>query len=85
MAMQRPALTSVLGALNERARTMARIPRNPFMSMWLSAANRVAQTGRAKIAAATRREQADTLATATRSVERFWTQALRRTPTRKNR
>lgn len=32
--------------------------RNPFMSMWLSAANRVAGTGRGLLTAAVRRQQA---------------------------
>jgi hypothetical protein len=32
--------------------------RNPFMSMWLSAANRVAGTGRGLLTVAVRRQQA---------------------------
>jgi len=51
--------------------------RNPFMSLWLSAANRVANTGRGLAMAATRRQRAAATAEATRQVTTFWTRAWR--------
>ncbi|WP_232478838.1 hypothetical protein [Roseomonas rosulenta] len=46
------------------------------MSLWLSAANRVASTGRGLAMAATRRQQATTSATAAKEISSFWTRAL---------
>jgi hypothetical protein len=58
---------------------MLRIPRNPFMSLWLSAANRMANTGRGMMMAEARRQQTEIAAAATRRVEHFWTRTLRGT------
>ncbi len=58
---------------------MPRVPRNPFMSLWLSAAHRMANTGHGMITAEVRRQQCEIVATATRNVEQFWTHALGRT------
>lgn len=49
--------------------------RNPFMSLWLSAANRVANTGRGVAIAAARRQQAAATATAAKEVSNFWARA----------
>ena len=53
------------------------MPRNPFMSLWLSTANRVAHTGRARLTAEIKRQQSKAAATTMRGVQRFWSQALR--------
>ncbi len=50
--------------------------RNPFMSLWLSAANRVANTGRGLAMAATRRQQAAATAATAKEVSGFWARAL---------
>jgi hypothetical protein len=47
--------------------------KNPFMSMWLSAANRTAGTARGKATAAARRQVATAQSTAMRQVLDFWT------------
>ena len=56
---------------------MPQVPRNPLMSIWLSAANRVANTGRGMIMAAAKRQQASATAAATKEASNFWTRALR--------
>lgn len=56
---------------------MPRVPRNPLLSVWLSAANRVANAGRGVVMAASRRQQAAATAAATKEVTSFWTRALR--------
>ena len=53
------------------------MPRNPFMSLWLSAANRVANTGCGLFMAAARRQQGAAQAAAAKEVTGFWTRALR--------
>jgi hypothetical protein len=55
---------------------MARISKNPFMSMWLSAANRVANTGRGAFTAAAKRQQTAMANEATKSVLGFWSKAM---------
>jgi hypothetical protein len=52
------------------------MPRNPFMSFWLSVAHRGANTGRARLTAEARRQQSKAAADAIRTLQRFWTQAL---------
>jgi len=54
--------------------------KNPFMSLWLSAANKAANTGRGVVMAATRRQQAAATREAAKSVSDFWTKALFRRP-----
>jgi len=49
------------------------ILKNPFMSMWLSAANRAAATGRGIGAAALRRQQTAILNETTKAITSFWT------------
>lgn len=51
--------------------------RNPLMSIWLSAANRAASTGRGVMMAAARRQQAAATKAATKEVSTFWARALR--------
>ena len=46
--------------------------KNPFMSMWLSAANKAAGTARATAAGAAKREVAHAQADATKQVLEFW-------------
>ena len=59
---------------------MPRPIRNPFMSLWLSAANRMAQSGRGRVAAAMRRQNATASAAASTAIMRFWTGELRGKP-----
>lgn len=59
-----------------------RIRKNPFLSMWLSAANRAANTGRGALTAAARRQQAAIGTEATKAVTSFWTSALGGTASR---
>ena len=47
--------------------------KNPFMSIWLSAANRAAATGRGIGAAAVRRQQTAALNETTKAITSFWT------------
>jgi hypothetical protein len=47
--------------------------KNPFMSMWLSAANRAAATVRGSGAAAVRRQQTAVLNETTKAITSFWT------------
>ena len=46
--------------------------KNPFMSMWLSAANSVLGTARARVTAETKRQAAAAQADATRQILDFW-------------
>lgn len=48
---------------------MRRVTKNPFMSLWLSAANRVAGTGMGLWAAAAKRQQA---AMTRQAISDFW-------------
>lgn len=47
--------------------------KNPFMSMWLSAANRSAHAARGQVEAAARRQVATAQADAMRQILDFWT------------
>lgn len=47
--------------------------KNPFMSAWLSAANKVAGSARGHATAAAKREVASVQADATRQIVDFWT------------
>jgi hypothetical protein len=47
--------------------------KNPFMSIWLSAANRAAAMGRGIGAAAVRRQQTAALNGTTKAITSFWT------------
>lgn len=47
------------------------------MSLWLGAANRVANTGRGLVMAAARRQQAAASAAAAKEVNNFWVRAWR--------
>lgn len=62
---------------------MKRIPKNPFMSLWLSAANRVGNTGRGLFMAESRRQQTAMANEATKAVTGFWTRALKAPATRR--
>ena len=55
---------------------MLRIGKNPFMSLWLSAANRVSNTGRGVAMAAARRQQARAGAETAKAVTGCWAKAL---------
>lgn len=48
------------------------LKKNPFMSMWLTAANRAAGSARGQAVSAVRRQVAATQAEATRQVVDFW-------------
>ena len=49
------------------------LAKNPFMSAWLSSANRVAGSARAQATAAAKREVTSLQATATQQMIDFWT------------
>jgi hypothetical protein len=48
------------------------VKKNPFMSMWLTAANQVAGSARGQVTSAARRQVAATQAGATRQIIDFW-------------
>jgi len=52
------------------------LKKNPFMSMWLSGANSVANSTRGNIAAEARRQSATAITKATNDVFGFWTGAM---------
>jgi len=56
------------------------LTRNPYLSLWMSGANKAAATARGHAAAATRREAAQIYRTATSEATRqifdFWVEAL---------
>ncbi|UPY38804.1 hypothetical protein [Sediminicoccus sp. KRV36] len=56
---------------------MPRVTRNPLMSLWLSAANRAANTGRGMMMAEAKRQQTALTTATTQDVTRFWARALR--------
>jgi hypothetical protein len=64
----------MLGKAQLKAGTMRNpwTSKNPFMSMWLSAANRSAGTARGKATAAARRQVATAQADAMRQFLDFW-------------
>ena len=65
------------------------LKKNPFMSLWLSGANKVMGSARSQAAAATKREagKAGTASAvaAAQQVTEFWTRSLTPAPTRKRR
>ena len=67
------------------------LKKNPFMSLWLSGANKVVGSARAQATAATKREAAKAgtaiAAAAAQQVTEFWTRSVTQTPapTRKRR
>ena len=52
------------------------LKKNPFMSMWLSGANTVANSARGRIAAEARRQSGTAITKATRDMMSFWTGGL---------
>ncbi|MDR7269660.1 hypothetical protein J2X20_002289 [Pelomonas saccharophila] len=52
------------------------LKKNPFMSMWLSAANSAAGSARGQIAASAKRQSQAAITQATQDVMSFWTGAL---------
>lgn len=52
------------------------LKKNPFMSMWLSAANTVAGKARGQVAAAAKRQSHAAITQATQDAMSFWTGAL---------
>lgn len=59
------------------------LKKNPFLSLWLSAANSVANTARAKATVAVRRQSAAAVSKASQSALQFWTAALTGAPKRR--
>ncbi len=57
--------------------------KNPYLSLWLSGANKVASTGRAHFMAAAKRQQAAMQREASKAVTDFWSEALKPAATRK--
>ena len=56
------------------------LKKNPFMSLWLSEANRVAGSMRGHAAAQAKRQTATAMTNATRTIFDVWAQALAPTP-----
>ncbi|RZL38129.1 MAG: hypothetical protein EOP35_06600 [Rubrivivax sp.] len=56
------------------------LKKNPFMSMWLSAANSAAGTARGHATAAVKRQSQATVTQATNDVMNFWAGALGTAP-----
>ncbi len=52
------------------------LKKNPFLSLWLSGANSVANTVRGKAASQAQRHAKATAAQATQNVVSFWTKAM---------
>lgn len=52
------------------------LKKNPFMSMWLSAANSVANSARARIAAEAKRQSTTAVNKATSDTFTIWTNAM---------
>ena len=52
------------------------LKKNPFMSMWLSGANSVANSARGRIAAEARRQSSTAINKATQDMFAFWTGGL---------
>ena len=48
------------------------LKKNPFMSMWLSGANKIAGSARSQVAAAAKRQTSQTLAKATEENVKRW-------------
>ena len=59
--------------------------KNPFMSLWLSGANKVAGTGRGLWQAAARKQQSAMIREADKMTTSFWTEALKKPSSRKRR
>jgi hypothetical protein len=59
--------------------------KNPFMSLWLSGANKIAGTGRGLWQAAARQQQAAMIREAGKMATNFWTAALKSPPKPKRR
>lgn len=56
------------------------LKKNPFMSMWLSAANSATSSARGQVAASVKRQSHAVVTQATQDVMSFWTGALTGTP-----
>ena len=56
------------------------LKKNPFMSMWLSAANSAANTARGHATASVKRQSQAAITQATNDVMSFWTSALGASP-----
>jgi hypothetical protein len=61
------------------------LKKNPFMSMWLSGANRVANTARGKVTAEAKRQSAAAVSKATTEMLGAWAGATGGAPKRKKR
>ena len=59
--------------------------KNPFMSMWLSAANSAMGSARAQATAATKRQTAAAQAEATKQIVDFWSGKPAKPPAKKKR
>ena len=52
------------------------LKKNPYMSMWLSAANRAGNTARGTITSEAKRQTTAAVSQASRDIFGFWTEAL---------
>ena len=57
--------------------------KNPFMSLWLSGANKAAATGKGLLAAAARKQQSAMVRDATKMTQDFWSGILTPSASRK--
>lgn len=57
------------------------LKKNPFMSLWLSSANRVAGTVRGRVAAEAKRQTTSAAQQASNDIVKFWTDAAMGTAT----
>jgi hypothetical protein len=77
----RPAL----GSAKDKTMRNPWTTKNPFMSMWLSSANRVASSARGQAAAAVKRQTKTVQAEAAKQMVDFWTGKAASAPARKTR
>jgi hypothetical protein len=76
-------LSNPIQPARENAMTRRPAPKNPFLSLWLSGANKIAGTGRGLWHAAARQQQAAAIREAGKLATSFWTDALKTPSSRK--
>ncbi|WP_028311223.1 hypothetical protein [Derxia gummosa] len=65
--------------------TRRRTPKNPFMSLWLSAANSMLGSARGHVANAVRRQTGTAKAQMTKQIVDFWTGGMLKPPAKARR
>jgi hypothetical protein len=69
----------------QKGQKMRKFGKNPFMSLWLSGANKVAGAARGHFLAEARRQQAEMTRAGSKAVVDFWSEALKPRSERKPR